>query len=621
MRSDIAKKNGKKESKFFLKFNIVLTIALGLALVAGGLNIFSAEIPVMESLALFATAIVVVRTFQALKVRTISIDLLASVALILSIVQKEWMSALFINLMISSARIFFEYVKITSHSAIEELLDLKPKKAMVERGGTVVEIPLEQVKKGDLVVAELGEMIPVDGIVEKGEAEVNQASLTGESASVPKKSGDQALSSTMVVSGELIIRAEKIGKETVFEKIINLVEKAQSNKAQIDTLGDKFSEYYIIGIIAVSVIAYSMTKNLDFVLSIMLVSCADDIAVATPLALSVAITKAAKRGVIIKGGNFLEGLSRAKDIFIDKTGTLTTGKLKVERVVFFEGRGNQEFLGLSCAASLVSHHPVSHAIVNYAREKNISLKEPDDFKEYSGEGIIASCGGKKVISGKLPFFRRLNILMDGRQISQIEAEQEKGFNIVLLGDEKELRGYIVLTDELRPGVKETVKELKRLGIEKIIMLTGDNGKVAEKIAGQVGLDGFHADLLPEDKLKYIQANLNDKYKTAMVGDGVNDAPVLALADIGIAMGAVGSGAAIESADIALMKDDLSQLPRLVNLSKSALRVIVQNFFLWGIFNTIGLVLVSLHIIGPSGAAAWNFVTDFFPILNSLRLIK
>lgn len=621
MRSGIAKKNGQKESKFFLKFNIVLTIALGLVLIASGLNIFFAEIPVMESLALFATAIVVVRTFQALKGRTISIDLLASVALILSIVQREWMSALFINLMISSARIFFEYVKITSHSAIEELLDLKPKKAMVERGGTVVEIPLEQVKKGDMVVAELGEMIPVDGVVEKGEAEVNQASLTGESVSVPKKAGDQALSSTMVVSGELTIRAEKIGKETVFEKIINLVEKAQSNKARIDTLGDKFSEYYIIGIIAVSVIAYSITKNLDFVLSIMLVSCADDIAVATPLALSVAITKAAKRGVIIKGGNFLEGLSKVKDIFIDKTGTLTTGKLKVERAVFFESAGSREFLGLSCAASLVSHHPVSHAIVNYARKKNISLKEPDDFKEYSGEGIIASCGGKKVISGKLPFFRRLNISMDDRQISQIEVEQEKGFNIVLLGDEKELRGYIVLTDELRPGVKETVKELKRLGIEKIIMLTGDNGKVAKKIAGQVGLDGFYADLLPEDKLKYIQANLNDKYKTAMVGDGVNDAPVLALADIGIAMGAVGSGAAIESADIALMKDDLSQLPKLVDLSKSALRVIVQNFFLWGIFNVLGMGLVFLHIIGPSGAAAWNFVTDFFPILNSLRLIK
>jgi heavy metal translocating P-type ATPase len=464
-------------------------------------------------------------------------------------------------------------------------------------------------------------MIPVDGIVEKGEADVNQASLTGESIAVHKKAGDQALSSTTVVSGELVIRAEKIGKETVFEKVINLVEKAQSNKARIDTLGDKFSEYYIIGIIAISVIAYSITRNLDFVLSIMLVSCADDIAIATPLALSVAITKSAKRGVIIKGGNFLEGLSKVRDIFIDKTGTLTTGKLKVEKIVFFESKGNQEFLGLSCAASLVSHHPVSHAIVNYAKEKNIPLKEPDDFKEYSGEGIIASCGGKKIVSGKLPFFQRLKISMNDRQISQIEAEQAKGFNIVLLGDENELKGYIVLTDELRPRVKETIKELKQLGVKKIIMLTGDNEKVAQKIAGQIGIDGFYANLLPEDKLRYIQANLNSKYKTAMVGDGVNDAPVLALADIGIAMGAVGSGAAIESADIALMKDDLSQLPRLVKLSKATLKIIVQNFFLWGIFNTLGMGLVFLHIIGPSGAAAWNFVTDFFPILNSLRLIK
>jgi len=616
--------NQDRKIKFFLNFNLLLCFILAGALLFYWFKIFPVKYElVLIVVSVAATFTVFLSALRSFKNKKISIDLLAIIALTVSLIEKEWISAIFINLMIASAKAFIDYVKIKSHSAVKSLIKLKPQKVKIENEGEITEIPLEKVKKGDRVVIELGERIPVDGLIEKGEAMIDQSSLTGESAPVFKKEGDRVLSFTTIVSGHLVILAEKVGGETTFEKIIALVEQSQTNKAPINTLIDKFANWYIILIVTGSLLVYFFSRDITLVIGLLLVSCADDIAIATPLAMMVAITRSAKRGAVIKGGDYLEGLAKLKMIIFDKTGTLTQGKLKVEEIFSFNQKSKEEVLELAAIASSCSSHPIAHAIINYAKEKNISITEPEGFEEYGGKGISVFYKNKKIIMGKLSFFQDLKIEINQQQLSEIEKEISSEFNVTLIGYDGKLIGFLVLADKLKPKVKEMMENLKKLGIENSVMLTGDNERIAQKISEKIGgrIDEFHANLLPADKLDYLKKSLSKKYKVAMVGDGVNDAPVLALSDIGIAMGAIGSDAAIEAADSAMMKDDLSQIPELIKIGRSTLRTIRQNLLLWGILNIFGFTLVFLHVLNPSGAAAYNFITDFIPIFNSLKSFR
>lgn len=605
----------------FLNFDNVLLIALVFVLLLHYFNLVHSELDklLLIVVSFLATLPVVLKALWSLKNKKFSIDLLAGIALTFSLLAGQWISAIFINLMITSARILANYTKSRSRRIIQSLLKMKPHKAKIEKDGKLTEVPLSALKKGDLVVVDLGERIPVDGVVEKGEASVDQSSLTGESIPVAKTKGSQVLSSTIVVSGNLIIRTEKIGKETIFEKIIGLVEESQINKAEIQTVSEKFTGWYIFITLAGSMILYSVSGNLSLVLAVLLVTCADDIAVAIPLAFLAAIGQAAKRGVIVKGSNFLEGLTKVKVMMVDKTGTLTRGKLKVEEVFAFNNLKKDEVLKLAGTASLFSNHPAAKAIVSWTKEMGITLSEPAKFEEIAGKGTRAFYENKKIITGKQSFFQEVRIEISDEERRIINREKEKGLNITLIGCDNKLVGFIGLADALRPKIKETIAKLRKIGVDRIIMLTGDNEKIAERIAEQADIKEFHANLLPEDKLKYLKKYLSNDYKLAMVGDGVNDAAVLSLADIGIAMGAIGSDTAIEAADIALMKDDFSKIPEIIKISKFTLKISRQDFWIWGIINVIGLFLVFGNILTPVSAAAYNFITDFIPLINSLRL--
>lgn len=610
-----------KENKLWY-FNGILLLVLVFTLLAhySGLIYSKFDEWILIIVAVLATLPVILRAFRSLKNKKVSIDLLAGVALIFSLLAKEWTSAVFINLMLTSARILASYTEARSRRAIKSLLKLKPEKAKVERNGKLVEIPLDDVKKGDLVVVELGERVPVDGIIQKGEAEIDQSSLTGESMPVSKTKGERVLSSTIVVSGNLVVKAEKIGEETTLEKIIDLVEKSQANKSEIRMLADKFTVGILLfNLFLATFVYFVFSGNLNLVLAILLVTCADDIAVAIPMAFSAAIGHAAKRGVIIKGSNFLEGLAKLKMMVVDKTGTLTYGQLKVEEFFSFASQKQEEVLRLAGTVCAFSSHPSAKAIVKYLDEKNINFSDPDHFDERSGKGAVAVYRDKKIVIGKLSFFKELNFKISDAELRHINEIEEKGLNTTLLGVNDILLGFFVLADEVKPKIKETIQELRKLGMQKIVMLTGDNEKIAQRIADKVGISEFHANLLPEEKLKYLKKYLSNDYKLAMVGDGVNDAAALTLADIGIAMGAIGSDAAIEAADIALMKDDFSRLPEIIKLSKFTLKISRQDFWIWGIINAFGLVLVFTGILAPVSAAAYNFITDFIPIINSLRL--
>jgi Cd2+/Zn2+-exporting ATPase len=604
-------------------FDKFLVGILVLVLIGHYTNLYSVDLD--RAFLIFFTSIatfpVLVSAFQALRNRKITIDLLASVALAVSIVNKEWASAAFISLMLASARVFTAYAENKSRGAIKSLLKLKPSKAKVKRGGGIMEISYSKIKVGDLVIVEMGERIPVDGTIVNGEALIDQSSLTGESAPVEKKEGSQVLNSTLNISGSIVVKTEKTGKDTTFEKVIKLVEQSQKEKVGIQTIADKFASGYVVFIILSAVLLFYFSRDLGLVLSVLLVTCADDIAIAVPMAFSAALGMAAKRGIIVKGGSFLEGLTEVKTMIFDKTGTLTRGKMKTEEFNFFPVSQitEKELIGMAAGLDFFSSHPSARAIVNYAKDRKIAFGKPDKFEEFPGKGSRALYGTQEIICGRLSFLEEKGVKISDRDKEKIVEAQESGSSLVVVGYNGKLAGYFRLVDEIRPEAKKALADLKSLGVSRFVMLTGDNEKVAKRIAREVGIETYHADLLPKDKLDYVRRYIGQKGKVVMVGDGVNDAASLTLADIGIAMGAIGTDAAIEAADIALMKDNLTKIPEALRIGQLAKKVAKQNFWIWGLVNAGGLALVFLKIIGPEGAAAFNFVTDFFPIFNSLRL--
>jgi heavy metal translocating P-type ATPase len=564
---------------------------------------------------------VLASAYSSLRQKKITVDLLASIALVVSILNREWSSAVFINLMLTSARLFSAYTEDRSRQAIKSLLKLRPEKVKVKKGKKITEISVSKIKKGDLIVIELGDRIPVDGIVISGQALIDQSSLTGESAPVHKEIGGTVLSSTLNTSGSMVIKAQKVGKDTAFEKIIRLVEESQNEKVGIQTTADQFASWYITLTLLAAITIYLFSRDSRLVLAVLLVTCADDIAVAIPLAFSAAIGKAARRGIIIKGGAYLEGLTKVKTLILDKTGTITRGQLAVEKIIPLEKKYSpNDILRLSAMAEYFSQHPVAKAIISCADQKKIVYEKSTNFQEYSGKGSTAFFRGKQIACGKTRFLEELGIKIDAEKIKMIERTRRDGLSsLLLVSYNKKLIGIIALSDEIRPETKKAVARLKALGVKEMIMLTGDNEEVARRVAHKIGIGKFHANLLPENKLEYVRKYLNKKSKVAMVGDGVNDAAALVLADIGIAMGAIGTDTAIEAADVALMEDDLSKIPEAIQIGQTVTRIARQDFWIWGTINALGLFLVFSKFIGPEGAAGFNFITDFFPILNSLRL--
>ena len=608
-----------------LNFDNILLFLLIIILPITYWKLFPLQRHFLIGIAIVATLPVIWSAYKAIANRKISVDLLASIALIFSLLSQEWMSAIFINLMLTSARIFMTYNEARARKNIEALLKLKPKLVKIKQtDGKIIEIDPKGVKVGDIVVVDLGERIPIDGKIISGTATIDESSLTGESIPVSKTKEDNVFSSTLIITGSLLVETEKIGAETTLEKIIKLVEQAQIDKPDIHTSAEKFATWYLLLIFIATPIVYLATKDLTFVLAILLVVCADDVAVAVPLTFLTAISYCAKNGIIIKGASYLEALRDVKVIFVDKTGTLTKGKLKVHKFECGPMCDKNRVLKYAGILAILSDHPISKAIVNYVesdKEKDSGTMTPDYFQESSGKGISANFGGDKFMLGKRSYLEESGVRMKDEIEAQISKEEDNGFNITLISLNDELQGFFVIADEIKYDIKDDIAELKKLGVEKIIMLTGDNEKVARRISDSLGLTEFHANLLPAQKYDFIKNTMSDRYKVMMVGDGINDAASLRLADIGVAMGAIGYDVTIESADIVLMKDNFSKIPDLIRLSRYVMKVANQDFAIWGVTNVIGLVMVLLGILKPTGASAYNFLTDFLPLTNSVRIFS
>ena len=610
-------KEGRK-SDFIFEVGLIIVLSLILVWKLTGLlpEVIYFALPIFGIISVIPTGY---SAIKALLSKKISVDFLALIALIASIFSGEWTSVVFISLMLSFARAFGIYIESNTENAVKSILKLRPEKALVKEGERMVEKPIEKIVVGDIVIVRDGERVPADCIVIEDEAEFDESSITGESAPVIKGVGKKLFASSLVVSGSVFARVEKVGGDTAVERLAALVEKFGKDKGLIVGMADRFASIYIIVTILGAAAVFFLFRDFDMVLSLLLVSCADDIAVALPMGFYGAIGSAARRGIIIKGGSGIESLNKIGAVFFDKTGTLTFGRSKVKAVIVFDKETEESLLRAAASCSSLSTHPISKAIVSFAESKNITPVQPERFFEFSGKGILGEIDGIKIAVGRPEFLTEKNFILSDKIIAEASRQESAGMTVSFVGKGSEGVGLIALEDELRPSAKKAIALLRLIGVKKTIMLTGDNGKVAAKVSSELDMDSFRARLMPEDKAVIVEHEKTHGLGVMMVGDGVNDAATLKAADMGVAMGVAGTDAAIEAADMAIMDDDLRKIPESIFISKRAIKVARQDFVIWGIVNTVGFALVFLKVLSPEGAALYNFATDFLPLMNSLRL--
>jgi Cd2+/Zn2+-exporting ATPase/Cu+-exporting ATPase len=512
------------------------------------------------------------------------------------------------------------YTTERARQAIKELLKLAPETARVEREGRELELAATEVRRGEIVLVKPGERIAVDGVVLDGSATVNQASITGESVPVEKAAGDQVFAATICDRGALRIRAERVGPETTFGQILRLVEDAEAAKAPVQRFADRFTAYYIPVVLAVAVVTYAIGGSATAAVATVLVACSCAIAMATPITVLAAVGQAAQQGIVIKGGRYLEALAKVDTIVMDKTGTLTAGHPELTDIVGVEGEAEERVLALGASLERRSEHPLADGIARAAERRRLPLSEPKEFRVYPGEGVSGTVEGAPVVCGTEKLMGRVGVKLDDAVRERAQKLAADGKSVVLVARAGRLIGLIALADVLRPEVPAALEKLRALGIRRMRLITGDRREVAAAVAGQLGLE-FEAEVLPDEKLRMIERLQRAGHVVAMVGDGINDAPALAQADVGIAMGAAGTDAAIEAAHVALMRDDWRVVPEAVLIGRRAFRTIKQNLWFTAAYNVVGMLLAATGWLPPIGAAAAQSLPDVAVMLNSSRLLR
>lgn len=492
--------------------------------------------------------------------------------------------------------------KLKTGDAIEKLLNLQAKTALVIRDGKEIEVSIDQVAHGDNIIVKPGAKIPVDGIVVSGVSYVDESMVTGEPMPVKKEENDNVVSGTINTNGTFVLKATKIGSETLLAHIVQMVEEAQGSKAPIQALADKISSVFVPIVLIISFVTLGVwllvgTQYLGFsqalsyglvsFVGILVIACPCALGLATPTAIIVGVGKGAKEGILIKDAATLQKLHQVNAAVVDKTGTLTVGKPELVSINNFSNQSDGEIIAILAALENKSEHPIAHAIINYAKNKNIKIEEINNFEIIKGRGLKGIVRGTEYFAGNIRLIEELNLNFDK---SVLEKETQEGKTPIILTDKNAVLGVVMIADSVKPEAIEAVKNLHKLGI-KVVMLTGDNKNTANYIAKVIGIDEVVAEAMPESKLDKVKELQSEGYIVAMAGDGVNDAPALAQADVGIAM-ATGTDVAIESAGIALLHGDISKLVKAIKLSKITMLGIKQNLFWAFIYNVIGIPLAA-----------------------------
>ncbi|MHC4750316.1 MAG: heavy metal translocating P-type ATPase [Planctomycetota bacterium] len=550
--------------------------------------------------------------------RKITVNVFVIVALIATIAIGEFRPAALIVFIMAVAGALESYTLDKTRRSIRALLDFTPKMATVRRGAQEVAILASEVQIGDVVVIRPGGRIPVDGVVVDGQSCVNQAPITGESIPVEKFKGGEVFGGTLNETGRLEIQTTKVGKDTTLAKIVHLVEQAQGTKAPIQNLADRFTVWFLPTVLVIAFIAFLTSGDIKVAISVLLVACPCAFAIATPTAVTAGISNMARRAVLIKGGVFLELAKKMDVLLVDKTGTFTFGKPKVIDVVSLDGMSEEEILRLAAIAEKYSEHPLARSIMARAKECDITVPDPHEFNIEVGMGVAVRLDGKKILVGKNEFLRDRGVPIAEHIENAISEQTEQGRNTILVANDPV--GLIAIADEVRPETPQSIASLKAMGIENITMLTGDNHRVAKTVAKEIGVDDFQAELLPEQKLQFVEKLQKQGKVVGMIGDGINDAPALALADVGIAMGAAGTDVAVEMADVTLMNDDLSRVVNFMDMSRKVLLRIKLNIFFSIIYNVIGFILAGFGMLSPVLAVIFQEAGCITVVFSSTLLL-
>ncbi|GFR37928.1 haloacid dehalogenase [Insulibacter thermoxylanivorax] len=616
------------------RYRNVMTVGSGI-LIGGGIAAGTLGLAVLRDFLLIAAAIlagvpIAVRAYQALRMKVFSIELLVTIAVIGALYIQEYIESAVVTFLFLFGAYLESRTLEKTRSSLQALIDEAPQEAVVRRDGEEITIPADEVAVGDRLIIRSGGKVPADGRIAAGHAVLNEAAITGESLPVTKEPDDHVFSGTIVDSGYIEVIAEKVGEDTTFAKIIELVEEAQEAKSPAEKYLDRFARYYTPAVVVFAVLVYVLTRDLHMAITFLVVACPGALVIGAPVSTVAGIGNGARNGVLIKGGEVMDRLAKIDAVVLDKTGTLTKGAPEVTEVRSFGDLSDEELLLIAAEAERISEHHLGRAIVQAAHERNLQLAEDKPQGEViKGGGIQASVRGHTVTIGNRKLMQERGILlsdeagMEAVMEAVIHAEQREraGHTAVYVAVDGRVAGVISIADQIREDAKEALAALRRNGVKKFIMLTGDNRHTAKLVGDELGLDEVHAELLPQDKAAYVEKLKAEGYVVAMAGDGINDAPAIAAADIGLAMGEGGTDVSMETADVVLMADKLSQFAHAHSLARATMRNMKQNT--WFAVAVVAVLLVGV-LSGDIHLASGMFIHEasvLIVILNAMRLIR
>lgn len=568
---------------------------------------------------ILGVAPIAIQAYQALKVKVVSIDVLVTIAVIGAVLIQNYEESAIVTFLFLFGSYLEQRTLNKTRSAIKELTELAPESALKQmENGEFEEVDVDDVDEGDILLVKTGAKVPVDGTVLTGEGHINEASITGESLPVSKKVDSEVFAGSILENGTIQIRADRVGEDTTFGRIIELVEEAQDSKSEAERFIDRFSKYYTPAVLVLSFIVWFFSKDIELAITILVLGCPGALVIGVPVSNVAGIGNGARNGVLLKGSEVINDFSRVDTIVFDKTGTLTVGNPEVAEKEFY-GKNTEEVLGYLASVERESDHPLAKAVLQDIGE--ITFSTVEETEVVKGGGIVAKIGVHRIAVGNVALMEKKNVKLSEKAKKDVERFEKNGNSLVLTAVDGELNVLMGIRDQIRPGVKKDLQKLKKLGVKNLVVLSGDNQGTVDLVARELGLTEAHGHMLPEGKSAYIEKMQAEGGIIAFVGDGVNDSPSLALADIGIAMGS-GTDVAIETSDVVLMNSDFSRLPHALGLTKSTSRNMKQNITI-----AVGVVLVLLASLlfgewmNMSIGMLVHEASILVVILNGMRLLR
>lgn len=571
---------------------------------------------------LIASIPIGMKAYQSLRMKAFSIELLVIIAVVGALYIQEYVESSVVTFLFLFGAYLEARTLEKTRSSLKSLLDLAPQEAEVIRGGEKIIVAVEDIEEGETVSIRSGGKVAVDGTITKGEALINEAAITGESVPVTKSTGDRLFSGSLVDHGYVEMTAEKVGEDTTFAKIIELVEEAQEAKSKAARFLDKFAQIYTPAVVILSALVYLVTRDLHISITFLVVACPGALVIGAPVSNVAGIGNGAKNGVLVKGGEVMDRLSKVDTIVFDKTGTLTKGRPEVTRIVTFGGMEEEELLRYTASAENVSEHHLGQTIVKEAvKRDHADFEEAHNVSVIKGQGILAEIAGRRVLAGNRSLMEQNGIIISESEEGIATQGEKEGNTVVFSAVDHTLMGLFMIKDQIREDAYTSLKALRAAGIKKIVMLTGDNRHTAKLVSDELELDEYYAELLPKNKVEHIERLKKEGRIVLMAGDGINDAPAIATADIGLAMGDGGTDVALETADLVLLGDNFSKLTHAYTLSKMTIRNMKQN--IWFAVGVVALLLYGV-LMGSIHLAEGMFIHEasvIIVIVNAMRLVK